>query len=302
MDGLSILIPTYNDECVELVRSLRAQCAAVLGAAGKRYEIVVADDGSTDTTVTARNRTIGDLPDCSYIIKEVNSGRAAIRNFLAREFAYDLLLFIDSDMTVLSPDFIGRYMSAADENCVVYGGYDVPEQQGLDGNLRYRYERSCRKAHTAAKRREHPYADFHTSNFMIPRRLMLAHPLNENYRNYGYEDVAYGKELRSAGIRINHIDNPVGFCRFEPNPNFISKTEEGLRTLADFRDELHEDSRLLQLADRLNHIHVLHLVRSVLKPMLPALRQKLTNSHPPLVYFNLYKLGYLLTATSATSL
>ena len=41
--SLSILIPTYNDPCFELVDTLRHQAEAT----GISYEIIVADDGST---------------------------------------------------------------------------------------------------------------------------------------------------------------------------------------------------------------------------------------------------------------
>ena len=47
-NDLSILIPTYNDACTQLVSDLQRQ-AERLGM--ERYEIVVADDGSTDATL-----------------------------------------------------------------------------------------------------------------------------------------------------------------------------------------------------------------------------------------------------------
>lgn len=41
---LSILIPTYNDDCYELVQALALQAKALNLA---DWEIIVADDGST---------------------------------------------------------------------------------------------------------------------------------------------------------------------------------------------------------------------------------------------------------------
>ena len=54
---LSILIPTYNDDCRELVASLQQQADNI---SGLEYEILVADDGSTDLEV-AKNKTM-DVP------------------------------------------------------------------------------------------------------------------------------------------------------------------------------------------------------------------------------------------------
>ena len=91
--ALSILIPTYNDLCVNLVGALRQQAEHV----GLAYEILVADDGSTDADVIAKNSGINQWEHCQCLRQSQNIGRAAIRNFLARQAQYDHLLFIDSE-------------------------------------------------------------------------------------------------------------------------------------------------------------------------------------------------------------
>lgn len=298
MTGLSILIPTFNDECLTLVRALQEQCAVLsdgdTAIDGLSYEIIVADDGSTDDAVRAHNSAIASCPHCKYIQRGVNAGRAAIRNFLAQQASYDELLFIDSDMTVIRKDYIFKYVSAMATDTVVYGGYDVPEQSALKHNLRYRYERSCREAHTAEKRRESPYLDFHTSNFMIPRTTMLANPLDEQFRHYGYEDVAFGRCLQEKGIIIKHIDNPLGFCRFEDNEKFVEKTEEAIRTLVEFSGQLYNYSRLLQTAERMSRLHVAGLFKLLMTPFEKPMRKALVKKNIPLAILNIYKLIYLL--------
>lgn len=295
MNGLSILIPTYNDECRQLVGDLLTQCEELKRVSkGFCFEIIVADDGSTDRSVLATNSTIGTLPNCRFVRRIKNCGRAQIRNFLAGEAAYDSLLFIDSDMTVVRRDFIAAYVDAWNPTHIIYGGYEVHAKDGMGYNLRYRYERSCREAHTAQRRREHPYSDFHTSNFMIPRSIFLAHPLDTNFRQYGYEDVVYGEQMRREGIIIDHIDNPIGFCTFEDNASFVSKTEEGLSTLCRFREQLEGYSRLMAVVEKLERWHMKGILRTFLRWFLSSFRNNLTGSHPNLTVFNLYKLGYLL--------
>ena len=295
MNGLSILIPTYNDGCRQLVGDLLSQCTELArSSVGFDFEIIVADDGSTDVSVVEANSTIGTLPHCRFIRRMENSGRAQIRNFLGGEAAYDSLLFIDSDMTVMRRNFISAYVDAWNPTHIIYGGYDVPAADGMGGNLRYRYERSCREAHTAQRRRLHPYSDFHTSNFMIPRSIFLAHPLDTDFRQYGYEDVVYGEQMRREGIVIDHIDNPIGFCTFEDNASFVSKTEEGLTTLCRFRAQLEGYSRLMAVVEKLERWHMKGITRTFLRWFLSHFRNNLTGSHPSLIIFNLYKLGYLL--------
>ena len=54
-NALSILIPTYNYCCLSLVESLHAQATAQDGLS---FEILVADDGSTDAATVSANRAI----------------------------------------------------------------------------------------------------------------------------------------------------------------------------------------------------------------------------------------------------
>ena len=184
---LSILIPTYNCVCVELVRQLHRQAMAI----GIKFQIIVADDGSTDTSSIETNRAIARLPHCLFIERTENSGRAAIRNFLARKATYAYLLYIDSDMTVISDDFISRYIACLPAQ-VVDGGVaiiaDSDEQKQL---LRYRYEKAEEPHHTASERQKTPYQHLHTANLLIAREQMLQHPFDERLRHYGYEDVLW---------------------------------------------------------------------------------------------------------------
>ena len=288
--ALSILIPTYNDLCVKLVGDLRQQAEA----AGIIYEILVGDDGSTDASVVAENRQIEQLEHCRYLIQPQNIGRAAIRNLLAMEAQYDWLLFIDSDMTVVRPDFISKYVSQDAD--VIDGGVTIGgDAEMLRYNLRYLYEKASEHEHTVEMRQKNPYQDFHTANFMIRRNLMRSHPFDERFRYYGYEDVLFGKQLRADHIAITHIDNPMGFCTFESNPDFVAKTEEGLCTLHQFRDELRGYSRLLTFVSGIHIPMILTLIRLFHRLFGRLIRHNLCGSHPSMQLFRFYKLGYFLT-------
>ena len=291
INALSILIPTYNDLCVRLVDDLRQQAEA----AGFDYEILVADDGSTNADVIAKNSKINQWPHCQYLRQSQNIGRAAIRNHLARQARYDHLLFIDSDMTLVRPDYLSRYVSTAGAD-VIDGGVCIGgDADALKGNLRYRYEKAAEHEHTAEMRRLHPYQDFHTANFLIRRDLMLAHPFDERFRHYGYEDVLFGKQLRADRIAITHIDNPMGFCTFESNPDFIAKTEEGLQTLSQFRHELRGYSRMLTFVEGIHIPLIVSLIRLTHRLFGTLIRRNLCGHHPNLRLLGLYKLGYFLT-------
>ncbi len=296
MPRLSILIPTYNDTCVNLVKDLHGQCMSVQGL---DFEILVADDGSTSSPCMTANREINSLPHCRYILREKNVGRAAIRNFLARSARYDKLLFIDSHMTVISDIFIQKYLKYSDDHPIVYGGYTIPDTVSpRPSNLRWKYETHSLHLQSTAARAANPYAHFHTSNFLISRSVMLSHPLDERFHRYGYEDELYGKSLHQACIPIVHIDNPMGFCTFESNDRFLAKTEEGIQTLYEFRDELYDNSQLLRLCRRLSKFHLDGVMSQFFRWSKGWMQKRLTGSHPSLTLYHLYRIGCLLSQMS----
>lgn len=284
---LSILIPTYNDNSLSLVRALCRQAEAVLGS---DWEVIVGDDGSTDQAVVADLRTAGSLPRCRYLRPEHNVGRAAIRNRLAREARGEWLLLIDGDGKVICDDYLGCLVRAMPVADVCYGGYLM--MPGPAGNLRWLYERHAAPRHTVEQRRRQPYACFCVSNLLIRRSLMLRYSLDERIRRYGYEDVMLGRKLREAGITVHHVEAPIGFSDYESNASFVAKTEEGLRTLYAFRADLRGYSRLLDMVEGWSRRRR-QLVHRLYKLLGSRLRAHLVGRHPRMVLFQLYKAGYL---------
>ena len=287
---LSILIPIYNQCCVPLIEALAKQATAL----DIDFEIIVADDGSTDELSVRQNRAINALPSCRYWERPVNVGRAAIRNALARESRYDWLLFIDGDLGVVRSDFVSSYL-VAEGTYVVVGGIVIGDATAqLSRNLRFLYEKNAERHHTVECRRLRPYADFHTANFMIRRTTMLDVLFDECFSRYGHEDVAFGMQLSRRGVSISHIDNPIGFLSFEPNALFVDKTDQAIQNLVLHRDVLLEVSRLLALAERLHKSRLDLPLKLLYKPFRKAIRRQLCGENPVLALFNIYKIGEMV--------
>lgn len=256
INTLSILIPTYNNVCLELVKSLQAQASLLYSSSDSlssishfEYEILVADDGSTDERTIEGNRIINTLPHCRYIERKENVGRAAIRNFLAREAKYTWLLLVDSDLHIDHPNFLLNYLKA--EGDIIVGGLKIGgDAEALNHNLRYRYEKACEAAHDYQHRKEKGDREFRSTNFLIARNILLSCPFDENFRYYGYEDVLLGKQLTAQGHSITHIDNAILLDEYEGNYRFVQKTEEACRTLYFFREELKGYSKLICYAEK----------------------------------------------------
>lgn len=287
MRTLSILLPTYNCRCVELVKALHSQCEAIDGLC---YEIIVADDGSPEKRYIEENKAIEALAHVRYIIRKKNVGRSGIRNVLIGEARYDWLLFIDGDLTLANPILIRQYLSA--EGDVVVGGITVASDLNQSLSLRYKYEKAAESQHDAAHRKTHPYSEFRTTNFMVSRRVMETCPFDESVTHYGYEDVLLGKAFKEHGPTITHIDNPATLANFESNADYLAKIETSCQTLLQLRDRLTGYSTLLAWADRLRRCGLLPVADRFFRVAQKAMKDNLLGNNPSVFVFNIYKLAY----------
>ena len=302
---LSILLPSYNNVCVSLVQALQRQADALRGKLDKpfRYEIIVADDCSTDAACIDANRVIGDMLHCRYLRMEQNVGRAQIRNVLISESSGDYVLLIDSDLFLCDDNYLYKYATSTAD--VVYGGTRIGGEglamvdneantENLKGNLRYIYEKKAEPSHRAVFRQLRPNQEISVCNLYARRDIMEAHPFDSRFKAYGYEDVLFGKRLAESGIEVTHIDNPVLINEFEPNSVFVKKTEEAILTICRFEQDLEGYSNLKTKVTTLGRYIPLSLFRLWHRIMKNKEKRNLTGSKPSLLLFKLYKLGFFL--------
>lgn len=284
---ISVLIPTYNYKCYKLVSDLQNQ----LRLQDEAYEIIVAEDGGKDQVVAISNHRINELDNCRYIRRQENVGRAAIRNFLAREAKGDWLLFMDSDGLVVRDDFIAKYVEAAKAgHDVVCGGISHPEQcPSREQSLRWKYEKSYEERNGNVSKAFRSFA------FMIRKSVFDQILFSEECRRYGWEDVLFGLQLKEQGYTVYAIDNPLENRDIESNEVFLRKTEESMRTLVPFAERLSVEVSLLRFVRRIDAMHVSWLFSLLFAVTKPMLRRNLTGSSPNLKLYAFYKVGYYLS-------
>lgn len=288
---VSVLIPTFNYDCRKLVRDLLLQLPPSGG------EVIVGNDCSTEPSMQTVLSELASLPGCRVYTPEHNLGRAVIRNAIARQAKGDWLLFCDADAEVRTPSFVADYLLQTSKADVVCGGTgNLPHCPSPEVRLRYDYEVSAERRLTLARRRQHPYAQFTTFNFLIRRTTFLSICFDEHFRDYGHEDTAFGLELERRGISILHIDNKLTHVGIEPSSVYLDKTEKALRALASMKRREQEKIRVSALALRLRHLHLLGLVRWLYQATRSFLLANLTGRHPSQLFFAFYKLGYLSVA------
>lgn len=290
---LSLLIPTYNCDCLRLVADLHQQCEELEAEeADFDYEILVADDASTDLATVERNELMEMFDKVRFVRMTENVGRAALRNWLLDEACFPHLLLMDADAEVCSDDFLRTYWAHRHDADAVVGSIHTPSSAPVGHELRLKYELAAAKIRDADYRNAHAAQHFSTFNFLIAREVAEQLRFDLRCRDYGYEDTLFGLELAERGFTIRHIDNPLTHTGINSNADFLRNTETALRNLARLGSPLTDHSAVARIYARLRGFGLSPLVRLCFGLAAPLLRRQLLSRRPSLRLFQLYKLGY----------
>ncbi len=290
---ISVLIPVYQRVVVDLVEALLSQ----LKANGVPFEVVVMDDGS-ETAVREGNAFCKELQYVRYIELERNVGRSAIRNMLASAAKYDLLLFLDCDVSLPDDLFIKRYLELYSKKQVTVGGIAYRKDPPKDKRLFFRWKYGhAREAMEHTTRQQHPYHSFKTANFCISRALFLKIQFSDIVTGYGHEDTLFGFELARQKIPILHIDNPVYHDGLEDAATFLAKSEEAVQNLHHLYHANLPNLNIKQITLLKHFLGVKRYGLSALftftyKVFGGVMRQNLMGKYPSIFIFSLYKLCY----------
>ena len=224
---ISILIPVFNTNVVELIRSLQQQIALIK----EKVEIVVMDDASDDDLKKKQNREgLLAFPGLHYLELPVNCGRNIIRHKLAAAATFHIFIFIDADSSFPDASWLQNYIDARTGGEIIMGGRRYNKTQAGATGLHFHYGLN-REQLSAAQRNIHPYRSFMACNFLIRRQQLARLIIDNNLQGYCHEDTFMGLQFEKLGIPIRHIDNPVFHDGIDEDAVFISKQEEALENL-----------------------------------------------------------------------
>lgn len=286
---LSILIPTYNYDCYDLVLELHRQATEL----NIEFEIIVADDCSKNEL--PRLQLINQLSNCQLIKPQHNLGRAKIRNFLADKSQHNHLLFLDSDSFPAHNNFLKNYIDFIPQNLTILGGRIYNESQDEHHTLLTKYgitkERNNNPIHISK-------APFTSPNFLIPKTIFNKIRFNENIKGYGHEDTIFGIELSRLNIPYYRFDNSIIHLQIEDNQTFIRKTNESIQNLYNIYKtqqytEIQTLSPVLNLYTKIKKFHLTTIFAKIYQNYSNSLLKYCDNKNPNLKLFSLYKLCYL---------
>lgn len=294
---LSILIPVYNYDVNVLVRELKRQC----DNAAIEYEIFLCDDASHESARRI-NETVSTSGDFRFKQLEKNVGRARIRNIMAGEAKYDNLLFMDCDSEMVKDNYIKTYLPYCDRNKVVCGGRVYSIIPPFDKNKLLRWKTGKKKEELdAAVRNQNPYRSFMTNNFLIPKKIMLAHPFDENISGYGHEDTLFGFQLKRKKIKVIHIDNPLLHAGLEDAEEFIAKTDNATANLwRIWKDKKLSEKELKEIPLMKTYLSLKkksgrRVTRSLIRSFQKRIRKNLLSENPSVFLFDVYKIEKMLS-------
>jgi hypothetical protein len=126
---LTVIVPLYNQ-----ARQVGRALDSVLRSAHRQFELVVVDDGSTDSGEDVVVRWIGAHPDVAVrlVTHPANRGLAHARNTGIEYSRTDLLLMLDAD-NELRPTAIGRLLEALQADLDADFAYGILDRFDSDG-------------------------------------------------------------------------------------------------------------------------------------------------------------------------
>jgi glycosyltransferase involved in cell wall biosynthesis len=212
MHTLSVVIPTYN-RCETLQKAI---CAHLNQTALENIsEIIVVDDGSTDSTKDVVMR----LSEASSLsiryFRQANKGPAAARNVGVREARSELVLFTDDDIIpepTLTAQHLDWHRRFPDLPIAVLGKVTWAQEVKATPFMKwYGSDALFAYAHFIG-RTELDYTDFYTCNLSLKTAFLRRNGVfDEEFKVAAYEDVELAYRLKKAGMRLLYNPNALAY-------------------------------------------------------------------------------------------
>lgn len=191
----SIIIPTYNrkDTLGRVLTSLFNQTYPK-----EAYEIIVIDDGSTDNTEAMIEEL--SAPCFLQYLRQEKKGPAAARNYGLQKAKGEVIIFIDSDIMV-SPHFIEEHLRYHKEYDGIVVRGPVIRTRSIENPSKERM-----------KLTDISTAFFATGNTSVKRSFLAqAGSFDEDFKEYGWEDLEMGERLKRLGLRVRTNKRAAGY-------------------------------------------------------------------------------------------
>jgi len=197
---LTVVMPTYNRSDL-LGRALSGLLNQT--APAEDYEIVVVDDGSTDSTPQVVAEAGAPEQRLRYYRQE-NKGPAAARNYGAREARGDIILFVGDDCipdSRLLEEHLKAHSTEGDVGVIGHIAWHpelevTPFMAFLEEGVQFGFKHIKDPANI-------PFWQCYSSNLSLPRHwLEETGGFDEDFKHAAWEDIELGYRLHERGLRL----------------------------------------------------------------------------------------------------
>jgi glycosyltransferase involved in cell wall biosynthesis len=219
---VSVIIPTYN-RVNSLRRTLDSLAQQTYPAV--RFEVIVVDDGSTDTTPEIRD--LAPLPVRYY--RQGNQGAAAARNAGAVEARGELLVFLDDDV-IVHECFLDALVAGHPRNSrTMTMGQFQPMHE--DGHVYARIRARRHRRAMAKQATELPFSACVSNNLCIEKTAFMDIGLWQNALGDGpalWSDVVFGLNAWKCGYTLLVIPEAMAWHCDQWGSNLALSRERAL--------------------------------------------------------------------------
>lgn len=258
---ISVIIPVYN------VEKYLKQCVdSVLAQTYQNIEIILVDDGSTDSSgqicdeYSNQHKSIKSL-------HEQNGGASSARNYGLKHAKGDYVYFLDSDDYLIN-NAIERMVVCAVNNQadLVFIEAKSIDESGKEIKSNYHYHTQyIPQSPYEAMQMMMDFKEFHVGSpfFFIKRKLFIENNLTFT-EGIMYEDMIMSYQLFSLAQRCAHVHEPIYIRRYRPNSVMTSaKTEKNYVSAATVYREVSTFMKTLP-DDKQSPNHVIRCAYNVL--------------------------------------
>lgn len=288
---ISVLIPVYNYDVIELVNTIHKQ----LKLCHIAFEIICLDDAST-IEFSKQKQVIESLEHTRYTVSKTNQGRITTRQQLAESALYDHLLFLDADVIPKKETYIANYLEYINsEFDAIYGGFAYKQEQPeVDFLLRWTYGKNNEEM-PASKRNNYPYKIVISANFLIKKTAFVAVNSKIKQDGYGFDNY-FGALLKEYKFKVLHIDNEVYHLGIESSATYLKKKEKAALTLIrlyNTSDINEHDNHLLRLYTKLKRYKLNYLASFFYRAANSMMKKNLLGSRPSVTILQAYRISYM---------
>ncbi|MCY3664415.1 MAG: glycosyltransferase [Gemmatimonadetes bacterium] len=203
---LSVVIPTY-DEPERLEAALKS--LSQQDYPHEATQIIVVDDASPHLDAKRLHAAVAPL-QLQLLRNEQNQGRARARNAALRVASGDLVVFLDSDMTV-GANFLRAHAEQHQNHAEAVFVGNIRFAREIPSTSLTRYLEG-RGVHRADLDKPIPFNCFVTGNSSVLRSSLLRVGFfDENLTAYGGEDLELGYRLHLAGIPLYYAPEALSY-------------------------------------------------------------------------------------------